>query len=106
MLIDPYTADVLQTIDARQQGAGTRLMHALYPVHAATVGGIPLAVLAVVTAFGLGWLAIGGSWTFLGRALRRPWRASAGTQEAAAGFGTVAQPSRRYRPDIGTTSNL
>jgi uncharacterized iron-regulated membrane protein len=84
VLIDPYTADVLQAIDARQQGAGTRFMHALYPVHAATVGGIPLAVLAVGTAFGLGWLAIGGSWTFLGRALRRPSRRSAGAQETAA----------------------
>ena len=71
VLIDPYTADVLQTIDAREQGAGTRLMHALYPLHAANTGGLWLPGLAVVTALGLGWLAIGGSWTFLARTLAR-----------------------------------
>lgn len=72
VLIDPYTAEVLQTIDAREQGAGTRLMHALYPVHAARTGGVWLAALAIITGIGLAWLAVGGTWTYLTRALPRP----------------------------------
>ena len=74
VLIDPYTAEVLQTIDARQQGAGTRVMHALYPLHAAKVGGLWLAALAVITGLGLAGLAIGGAWTYLARTLLRPAR--------------------------------
>jgi uncharacterized iron-regulated membrane protein len=87
VLIDPYTADILQTIDARQQGAGTRLMHALYPWHAAKVGGLPLALLAVVTGFGLAWLAIGGSWTYVSRLLARPARTRARREETVTGLG-------------------
>lgn len=76
VLVDPYTAAVIQTIDARQQGAGTRLMHALYPVHAAKVGGVAFAILAVVTAFGLAWLAVGGSWAYVSRLGARQRRRS------------------------------
>jgi uncharacterized iron-regulated membrane protein len=101
VLIDPYTADVLQTIDARRQGAGTRMMHAFYPIHAAKTGGVALALLAVATALGLGWLAIGGSWTFLARALRRPSLRRAGAQDGR-DFGTAPTGSA----DLGTTSNL
>ena len=72
VLVDPYRAEVVQAIDARAQGTGTRLMHALYPVHAATVGGTVFAVIAFVSAFGLVWLAIGGSWAYLARTARRP----------------------------------
>jgi uncharacterized iron-regulated membrane protein len=70
VLIDPYRAEVVQAIDARTQGAGTRLMHALYPVHAATVGGTGLVVLAVIAALGLTYLALGGSYAFLARTAR------------------------------------
>ena len=68
VLVDPYEARVVQTIDARTQGAGTRLMHALYPVHAAPVGGAGLVLLAMISAIGLTYLAIGGSYAFLARA--------------------------------------
>ena len=67
VLVDPYTADVVQAIDARAQGAGTRLMHAIYPVHAAKVGGVTMVVTAGFAAAGLSWLAAGGAWAYLSR---------------------------------------
>lgn len=67
VLIDPYTSRVIQAIDARAQGAGTRVMHAIYPVHAAMVGGPALTCLAALTAMALTWLATGGAWAYLGR---------------------------------------
>jgi uncharacterized iron-regulated membrane protein len=72
VLVDPYTADVVQAIDARRQGAGTRIMHALYPVHAAKVGGAPLILAAIAAALGLVWLAANASWAFLGKLLAQP----------------------------------
>ena len=78
VLVDPYRADVVQAIDARSQGAGTRLMHALYPVHAATVGGLALTVMAIVATVGLTYLAVGGSWAFLSRSSRRAVRSVPG----------------------------
>jgi uncharacterized iron-regulated membrane protein len=70
VLVDPYRAEVVQAIDARSQGAGTRVMHALYPVHAAMVGGVALVVVALLATVGLAYLAIGGSWAFLARRAR------------------------------------
>jgi uncharacterized iron-regulated membrane protein len=67
VLIDPYTARVAQAIDARAQGAGTRAMHAVYPLHAARVGGVGMIVMAAAAAAGLVWLALGGAWAWLGR---------------------------------------
>jgi len=67
VLIDPYTGRVIQAIDARAQGGGTRLMHGIYPVHAAKVGGLALTALAAFTAVALTWLATGGAWAYLGR---------------------------------------
>lgn len=70
VLVDPYTARVVQAIDARAQGAGTRLMHAIYPIHAAKTGGVALATAAVITGLGLAWLAIGGTWSYVARRVR------------------------------------
>lgn len=67
VLVDPYAATVVQAIDARAQGAGTRAMHAVYPVHGAFVGRLILIPLAIAAALGLAWLAIGGTWSYLGR---------------------------------------
>jgi uncharacterized iron-regulated membrane protein len=83
---------VLQTIDARAQGAGTRAMHALYPLHAAKTGGFWLAALAVITGIGLGWLAIGGTWTYLTRALPRPARRTEPAESAGRVLGTATTP--------------
>ena len=71
VLVDPYRAAVVQAIDARSQGAGTRLMHAIYPVHAAKVGGFPMAALGAVAAIALTWLAAGGMWVYVGKWMRR-----------------------------------
>ena len=70
VVIDPYTASVVQKIDARAQGSGTRMMHALYPVHAAKVGGAGMAVFAGLTAVALSWLAAGGAWAYLAGRVR------------------------------------
>ena len=78
VLIDPYTGRTLQAIDARTQGAGTRAMHALYPVHAAKVGGPLMVGVAALAALGLAWLALGGAWAYAGRfVLTRARRARA-----------------------------
>jgi len=69
VLIDPYTADVIQAIDAREQGTGTRLMHAVYPVHAARVGGVAMVALGAFAAAALTWLSGSGAWTYVGRRL-------------------------------------
>ncbi len=60
VVIDPYEARVLQAIDAREQGAGTRLAHAIYPVHAARGTGSALFLPALLGALGGAWLAAGG----------------------------------------------
>lgn len=65
--IDPYSGDVVQAIDARAQGLGTRVMHAVYPVHAAKVGGLPMVTLAAGAALALTWLAVSGAWSFAAR---------------------------------------
>lgn len=67
VLLDPYTARVVQSIDARTQGAGTRAMHGVYPVHGAFVARAALVPLAAVAALGLTWLAASGTWAYLGR---------------------------------------
>jgi uncharacterized iron-regulated membrane protein len=67
VLVDPYAAAVVQAIDARQQGAGTRAMHAVYPVHGAFVGRAALIPLALMAAVGLTWLAISGTWAYVGK---------------------------------------
>lgn len=79
VLVDPYSARVVQAIDARQQGRGTRLMHAIYPVHAAKTGGWTLIALAALAAVGLTWLAIGGATSYVMR-----WRLGRRAAERAA----------------------
>lgn len=65
IVIDPYTGDVVQTIDARQQGAAVRFMNTIYPLHAATVGGPLMIGAGALAAVALTWLAAGGAWTYL-----------------------------------------
>jgi hypothetical protein len=69
IVMDPYTTAVVQTIDARAQDAGTRLMNKVYPVHAATVGGVAMTGLAALAALALSWLAAGGAWSYAARRL-------------------------------------
>lgn len=59
ILLHPYTGEVLQTIDARQQQLGMRLMEKAYPLHASKVGGVPYTLFALCTSgalIGLGVL--------------------------------------------------
>jgi uncharacterized iron-regulated membrane protein len=72
VLIDPYSAAVVQAIDAREQGMGTRVMHAIYPVHAAKAGGPAMIGAAALAALALTWLGIGGVWVWVARQLA--WR--------------------------------
>ncbi len=50
ILLHPNTGEVLQTIDARQQQLGMRLMEKAYPLHASKVGGVPYTLLALCTS--------------------------------------------------------
>jgi uncharacterized iron-regulated membrane protein len=85
VLLNPYDGAVAQSIDARQQGLGTRIAHAIYPIHAATVGGLPYLLFTIVAAVSLAWLAIGGAaaWIQKYRATRRA-AATAATAKTAA----------------------
>lgn len=67
VVIDPYTADLVQAIDARAQGGGTRFMHALYPIHSAKVGGAAMLAIAAVAPVALTWLATSGIWAYVAR---------------------------------------
>jgi uncharacterized iron-regulated membrane protein len=83
VLIDPYTAEVVQAIDARAQGAGTRLMHAMYPIHAAKTGGVAMILMAAFAAAALAWLSVSGAWAYVGRLLSRRSRAARDASMAA-----------------------
>jgi uncharacterized iron-regulated membrane protein/Fe2+ transport system protein FeoA len=109
VLIDPYTASVVQAIDARVQGAGTRLMHAMYPVHAATVGGPVMVAVAAIAAAALSWLAIGGAWSYLARRARvRASTASTAIPRAipAAGAAAAGASVRLSEVPVGFTAQL
>jgi uncharacterized iron-regulated membrane protein len=68
--VHPVTASVLQVVDARHEGAGTRASHLLYPLHAARVAGttaVTLVVLAVAAGGGLAALSLSGTYTWARR---------------------------------------
>ncbi len=68
--IDPYTGRVLQAVDARALGLGTRIGHLLYPIHAARIGGSTswlLVAAAVLAGAGLAVLSITGVVTWVQR---------------------------------------
>ena len=60
ILLHPYTGEVLQTIDARRQEFGMRLMEKAYPLHASKVGGVPYTLLAICTSGALIALGVFG----------------------------------------------
>lgn len=74
VVLHPHTGDILQTMDARREGAGTRLGHALYPIHAARIGSGPswlLVALAILAGLGLAVLSGSGLVTWVQRRVRR-----------------------------------
>jgi len=70
-LIDPATSRVVATVDAHALGGGVRLQNALYPIHAASVGGWLYDL--VVAAAGLALAGLGGvgTWSFIVKPRRR-----------------------------------
>ena len=68
ILLHPYTGEVLQTIDARRQRLGVRLMEKAYPLHASKVGGVPYTLLAVCTSGALIVLGVLGCLSYFFRA--------------------------------------
>ena len=60
ILLHPYTGAVLQTINARRQRLGMRLMEKAYPLHASKIGGVPYTLFALGTAGALIGLGVSG----------------------------------------------
>ena len=90
VVVNPSTAQVLQVIDARRQGAGTRLAHAIYPLHAARIGSGPsvlLVLVAVVAGLGLAVLCVTGVVTWWQRARARAL--SRARRQTAAGLSAL-----------------
>lgn len=70
-LIDPATGRVVQTVDAQTLGGGTRLQNALYPIHAASVGGWLYDLVVALSGLALAALGGVGTWSFLVKPRRR-----------------------------------
>lgn len=71
ILLHPNTGEVLQTIDARQQQLGMRLMEKAYPLHASKVGGAPYTLLALCTSGALIALGVFGCLSYSLRIVHR-----------------------------------
>jgi uncharacterized iron-regulated membrane protein len=67
ILLDPYTAEVVQIIDARQQHTGMRLMEKIYPLHASKIGGLPFKLLAMTTAIMMLMMTVFGVMSYVAR---------------------------------------
>ncbi|WP_454064461.1 PepSY-associated TM helix domain-containing protein [Candidatus Nitrospira salsa] len=67
VLLNPYTGDVLQAINAQQQEFGMRITQKFYPLHASKIGGIPYTLLALSTSGALVLLGIFGIMSFVSR---------------------------------------
>ncbi|MGV8929803.1 MAG: PepSY-associated TM helix domain-containing protein [Brevundimonas sp.] len=65
VLIDPATSRVVQVTDAQRLPSGLRATNALYPVHAASVGGWPYRLVTALSGLALALLGGVGTWSFL-----------------------------------------
>ena len=74
ILLDPYSAEVIQLIDARKQHTGMKLMEKVYPLHASTVGGLPFKGLAMATAILLLLMTVFGVMSYIARYRRQASR--------------------------------
>lgn len=84
--IDPATARVAGTVDAQALGGGARLQNAVYPIHAASVGGALYDAVVALSGLALAALGLVGAWSFLRtpRRLRRRHRGAAADGEPCA----------------------
>lgn len=71
VLIDPATSRVVQVIDAQRLQPGLRATNALYPIHAASIGGWPYRILTALSGLALAALGGIGTWSFLIKPRRR-----------------------------------
>jgi uncharacterized iron-regulated membrane protein len=65
ILIDPYTSEIVQLIDARKQHKGMSLMEKVYPLHASTIGGLPYKLIAIATAILLLMMTVFGLMSYI-----------------------------------------
>lgn len=70
-MIDPATNRVVATVDAHALGGGARLQNAIYPVHAASVGGWLYDLVVALAGLALAALGGVGTWSFLVKPRRR-----------------------------------
>lgn len=71
LLIDPATSRVVQVIDAQRLPSGLRATNALYPIHAASIGGWPYRILTALSGLALALLGGVGTWSFLVKPRRK-----------------------------------
>lgn len=69
--INPATGAVIGAVDAERLTPGERAFNAVYPLHAAKVGGRVWDVMAALTGIGLAVLSVVGAFAFLRRPRRR-----------------------------------
>ncbi|HYC99491.1 PepSY-associated TM helix domain-containing protein [Brevundimonas sp.] len=69
--IDPATSEVVAAMDANRLGDGLRVYNALYPVHAASVGGWLYELVTVLSGLAMAGLGGVGLWAFLGHRFGR-----------------------------------
>lgn len=69
--LDPATSGVLEVRDAHALSRGDRMGNAIYPLHAAFVGGRIYDAVSFLTGLALSWLGMLGAWTFITKRARR-----------------------------------
>jgi len=67
VLVNPYTGNVIQTIDAQQQEFGMRVTQKFYPLHASKIGGIPYTLVALSTSGALIIIGLFGIMSYISR---------------------------------------
>ena len=75
ILIDPATSGIVRATDAQTLTRGERAVHAIYPLHAGSVGGWLYEWVTVLSGLALAALGGVGTWSFLikpRRKLKRP----------------------------------
>jgi len=71
ILIDPATSRAVQVTDAQKLQSGLRAINAIYPLHAASIGGWPYRILTALSGLALALLGGVGTWSFLVKPRRK-----------------------------------
>lgn len=88
--VEPGTGALLQAVDANLLSRGERLANSMYPIHAASIGGLAFALVTAVTGLGLAWLSAAGIWAWV-RGRRGAAKVPAGAPREGANS-PIAQP--------------